>query len=155
MNPLVSDQLSDSVSLKLCPFYSAWPAKHLSGRETCPCLVAQKVSSGSYGTTENFSTVVSNPLVSLAPRSLCLVKATIEAVVIAPESTLGLKQLIFLVQEVQAVVARQPTDGELVGHFGPLLTICRHSLVQLSGSRKQFRQQPERREGGGVIHLSF
>jgi len=83
---------------------------------------------------------------SLAPPPICVVKATIEAVVITPESTLGLKQLIFLVQEVQAVVARQPTDGELVGHFGPLLTICCHSLVQLSGPGKQFRQQPKSRE---------
>lgn len=59
--------------------------------------------------------------------------------IVAPECTLGLQQLVFLVQEVEAVVARQPANGELVGHFGPLLTVSRHPLVQLSGPRKQFR----------------
>lgn len=29
-----------------------------------------------------------------------------------------------------------------MGHFGPLLSICRHSHVQLSGLRKQFREEP-------------
>lgn len=37
---------------------------------------------------------------SLGPPSFCIVKATIEAVVVAPESALGLQQLVFLVQEV-------------------------------------------------------
>lgn len=70
--------------------------------------------------------------------------------VIAPESTLGLKQLVFLVQEVQTVVARQPADVKLVRHFGPLLTVCRHGLVELGGPGKEFRQQPGREREGGL-----
>lgn len=66
---------------------------------------------------------------SLTPPSLCIFKATVEALVVTPESTLRLQQLVLLVKEVEAVVARQPTDGELVGNFGPLLSICRNSLV--------------------------
>jgi len=63
-------------------------------------------------------------------------------VVVAPEGALGLQQLILLVQEVQAVVARQPAVAELVGHFGPLLPIGRHPLVQLGGAGQQLRQEP-------------
>lgn len=77
---------------------------------------------------------------SLALTSLCVIETAIQAVVVAPKSTLRLKQLVLLVQEVQAVVAGQPTDGELMGDFGPLLAIRCHPLVKLSGPGEQFRQ---------------
>lgn len=83
---------------------------------------------------------------SLALTSLCVVETAVQAVLVAPKSTLRLEQLVLLVQEVQAVVAGQPTDGELVGDFGPLLAIRRHPLVQLSGPGEEFRQEPARRE---------
>lgn len=96
---------------------------------------------------ENSTKTVRGLLPSLTPPSFCVVEAAVEAVVVTPKSALGLQQLVFLVQEVEAVVARQPTDGELMGHFGPLLTVSRHPLVQLGGPRKQFRQQPEKTGG--------
>lgn len=77
---------------------------------------------------------------SLALTFLYVIETAIQAVVVTPKSTLRLKQLVLLVQEVQAVVAGQPTDGELMGDFGPLLAICCHPLVQLSGPREQFGQ---------------
>lgn len=78
----------------------------------------------------------------LATPTIGVVQAAIETLVVAAERTLCLQQLVLLVQEVQAVVARQTSDGELVGHFGPLLPIGRHSLIQLDGAGEQLRQQP-------------
>lgn len=124
----------------------------LTAERPVPLWSLKKLPSASYWTTEKPRKTITGPpaSLSLALPSVCVVKATVEAVVIAPESTLGLKQLVFLVQEVQTVVARQPADGKLVGHFGPLLTICRHSLVQLGGPGKEFRQQPGREKAGGL-----
>lgn len=40
-----------------------------------------------------------------------------------------LGHLILLIQEVQGVVAREASDGELVGHLGPVLTVGGHTLI--------------------------
>lgn len=136
---------SDAVSLK-----HRLSIKPASSRDTCPRLATKKVSFASLLDHRKQPGKWSGA--SLAPPFFYLVKATVEAVIVAPKSTLGLQQLVLLVQEVEAVVAWQPTDGELVGHFGPLLTICRHSLVQFSSPGKQFRQQPV---GGEREEVSF
>lgn len=56
--------------------------------------------------------------------------------------------LILLVQEVQRVVAREATDGELVGHLGPVLPVGGHALIQLRSLGKQILQQPAEGAGG-------
>lgn len=40
-------------------------------------------------------------------------------------------QVIFFIEEIQGVVAGETPDGEFVGHFGPVLSIAGHPLVQL------------------------
>lgn len=92
------------------------------------------------------------PLPLLTTPSVGIIEATVEALVVAPERALRLQQLVLLVQEVQAVVARQTSDGELVGHFGPLLPIGCDSLVQLSRPRKQLRQQPDGQDGVSISY---
>lgn len=39
--------------------------------------------------------------------------------------------LILLVQEIQRVVAWEASDGELVRHLGPVLTVGGHTFIQL------------------------
>ncbi|CAB1349272.1 unnamed protein product, partial [Coregonus sp. 'balchen'] len=58
---------------------------------------------------------------SLAPPPI--IQATVEAVgviavAVIPQCTLGLQQLILFVQEVEAIVARQPTDGRMMSSAG-------------------------------------
>jgi hypothetical protein len=53
-----------------------------------------------------------------------------------------LGHLILLIQEVQRVVAWETTDGELVGHLGPVLTVRGHTLVQLCCLGEQVLQHP-------------
>lgn len=81
--------------------------------------------------------------VTFAPVTSLIVQAAVHAMGVVAERSLRLQQLELLVQEVQRVVARQPTDGELVRDFGPLLAVGGHALVQLGRSWKDFLQEPE------------
>lgn len=42
-----------------------------------------------------------------------------------------IRDLIFLIQEIQRVVTGEASDGELVGYLGPMLTIGGHTFIQL------------------------
>lgn len=57
-------------------------------------------------------------------------------------STIQVRHLVLLVQEVQRVVAWEAADGELVRHFGPVLTIRGHTFIQLCCFGEQVLQQP-------------
>lgn len=50
--------------------------------------------------------------------------------------------VIFLIQEVQGVVAGQATDGELVGHLRPLLPVAGHPLIELRCLWEEVLEQP-------------
>lgn len=63
-----------------------------------------------------------------AEGSLCLEAA---AAVDRSPSAAQIGHLIFLIQEIQRVVTREASDGELVGHLGPVLTVGGHTLIQL------------------------
>lgn len=46
-------------------------------------------------------------------------------------SAVQIGHLILLVQEIQRVVTREASDGELVRHLGPVLTVGGHTFIQL------------------------
>lgn len=60
-------------------------------------------------------------------------------------SAIHLRHLVLLIQEVQRVVAWEATDGELVGHLGPVFTVGGHTLIQLCRLGEQVLQK-----SGGV-----
>lgn len=142
------------------PFVPRGLLKHLSGLEQRHCSLSGHSKGILSLLLDHWQLQVNDTrswsLSSLTLPTICILEAAVDAVVIAAESTLGLQQLVFLVQEVQTVVTWQSTNSELVGHFGPLLPISCYSLVQLSGLREQFRQQPERTAAQHlVLHFTF